>query len=313
MSRDGQSSSEFVVVGHATIDEIIGPGSSGGSRTELGGGVCYSSFCLASLGHKPNIVTRVGSDFPEEYSNLLRIKAGVEIGDWISQSSKTTRFRIYLDNNDRKFTLMERCEDLTMEDLVTCYRRIPASDGIVIVNAVNGELSSATVRFLTAQSSNIFLDSQSFTRVIDPNDGKVTLTHGLDVSFLAGVKVLKADMQELTALTGLDTSSAIDILSKYVKGILVTSGGGETKYYEDGILKCSARPFAVKVKDTIGSGDIILASFTSRLLETGDPVDALEFATAASSLSTETVGVGKAILSRQEIMQRMDHVRVLQN
>ena len=314
MSNNRKISAEFVVAGHATIDEIEGPDVPGVPRMELGGGVCYSKLCLASLDHKPKIVTRVGIDFPIEYSNLLRIKAGVEIEKWKSQSSKTSRFRIYLDGNDRKFRVVERCEDLTVEDFA-CLHRIPASmDKAVILNGVNGELSAAIVRFLTAQSNHVFLDSQSFTRVLDPNDGRVKMTQGMDVSFLAGVKVLKADQKELRALTGQeDTQSAVEQLSKFVKGILITSGAGETKYYEEGIVKCTARPFAVNVRDTIGAGDIILSAYALRLLETGDPIAALEFATAASSLSTETIGVKKALLSRQEIMQRVRFVRILQN
>lgn len=314
MSDDKQTIAKFVVAGHATIDEIEGPAIHGAPRTELGGGVCYSSLCLASLDHKPDIITRVGIDFPTEYSNLLRIKAGVEIENWKSQNSKTTRFRIYLDDNGRKFRVIERCEDLTMEDFA-CVNRIPTSmDKVVILNAVNGELSTDVVRFLTTQSNRVFLDAQSFTRVLDPNAGRVEMAHGMDVSFLAGVEVLKSDQKELEALTGLeDMQSAIEQLSKYVKGILMTSGKGETVYFEDGIIKCRARPFAVNVRDTIGAGDVALASYASILLETGDPATALEFATAASSLSTETVGVKKALLSRQEILQRMHHVRILRN
>jgi ribokinase len=129
---------------------------------------------------------------------------------------------------------------------------------------------------------------------------------GLNISSLAGVDTLKADEDELFAWTGKEnTQDAISQLSTFVGNIIVTSDGGIVELYRNGELSYKTKPLEVKVKDTTGAGDIMLAALTARLLETNSMREALKFATVASSLSVQNVGIRKAILSRSRIMKEL--------
>ncbi len=288
------------MAGNAAIDEIFDSPYQNAPRIALGGAVCYSSICLASLGYDTVTVAKVGIDFPKENITLLKKLAGVDVETWKSKQRKTTRFRIIREGDKRELYLLQKCDDLTMEDFKEYLR-----DGstkrprFLIMNSIAGEIGPRIVKRLTENGAKVFVDSQSFTRRFDKKTGRVNMTSGIDLNFLKGVVGLKADRAELRAMTGMNEKiESIKLLSKFVDNIILTSGSRDAELYQDGDQKFSARTLPVKCVDTSGARDIMLASFAAPFSESSDLKTSLEFATAASSLSTKTVGIRKAILLR---------------
>ncbi len=302
-----RTKSNIFVAGHAVIDEIIDSPSQGEPRFEPGGALCYSSLCLKSLGYDTEIVTRIGMDFPREYSKILLTEAGVDIEEWRVNDFPTTRYRIDRSDNERKLWLLAKCRDLSFRDFARAFDDATKSlPKLLILNPVAGEVSLQLLKRISKEFDQVFVDSQGFTRRFDEKTGQVSMKSGLDISTLAGVDVLKADSDELCAWTGTESKkAAIEQISTFVKNIVITSGRGEVELYMQGMLSVRARPYEVDVKDSTGAGDIMLSTLAARLLETNNMLEALEFATAASSLSLERIGLRKAIISREKISQRV--------
>ena len=86
--------SDVLVTGHIVIDEIIDYSGQTSARRSLGGPVSYSSLALSSLGFSSEVVTKIGEDFPTQYSELLRSKAGIDVERFKARNEKTTSLRI---------------------------------------------------------------------------------------------------------------------------------------------------------------------------------------------------------------------------
>ncbi len=289
------------------IDEIFDSPSQREPRQELGGALCYSALCLKSLGYDTEIVTRVGEDFPRMYSRILLSEAGIDIEEWRVKGAKTTRYKIDRRGEERRLWLVSKCGDLGFGDFKRAFNEVSRGiPKVLILNPVAGEVSLKLLKRIAKEFERVFVDSQGFTRQFNDTTGEVSMKSGLDISSLAGVDVLKADLDELIAWTGLtNKQAAIDQMSTFVGTILVTSGKGEVELYRQGMLSYKTKPLQVKTKDTTGAGDIMLSAFAARFLETDSLHEALEFATVASSLSVESIGIEKALVSRRQVMEKM--------
>jgi sugar/nucleoside kinase (ribokinase family) len=102
---------------------------------------------------------------------------------------------------------------------------------------------------------------------------------------------LKMNANELYYLTGKTTlNSAMELLKLGPKIVVLTMGeGGSYVFYEKKYMKVPV--YKTKMVDKSGVGDVYLAAFAIKYLETRDIVDAAYFAAAAASLSIEKVGV----------------------
>jgi sugar/nucleoside kinase (ribokinase family) len=300
--------SGIIIAGHIVVDEIIDTMGQLIPRKALGGAPSYSSFALSTLGYKPDIVTRIGDDFPEIYSNLLHEKTGLDVWKWMVPGFKTTSYRIDRSGSHRRLWLVSKCRDLAFDDFRAFLQESPSSRSIVL-NPVAGEISLSLLERISKEFELVFVDSQGFVRRFDRKTGEVGMRSGLDISALAGVDFLKADSEELEAWSGTnDKDSAIRQLSRFVNTILLTSGPSTIEIYEHGVLKLKASPFKVKVADTTGAGDIMLSSFAARFTETKDLRSALLFAVAASTLAVRNYGIEKAILSKSEVESQSNQV-----
>src|SRR3989304_7755539 len=98
------------ILGHIAIDTIS---SKDFEISSLGGPPCYAGLAAIRLGCDVTLVTKVGVDFPDEYSiwlskNNLNFSEGAR-----SAKSRTTRFRIRLGNDGRTLQLVSRCDDIS--------------------------------------------------------------------------------------------------------------------------------------------------------------------------------------------------------
>jgi len=298
------------VAGHIVVDEIIDNVGQITPRRALGGAPSYSSLALSSLGYKPEIVTHIGEDFPVAYFKLIQEKTGIDLGRWISPGFKTTRYRIDRSGEHRRLWLAAKCRELIFEDFRPFLEESSSTKALVL-NPVAGEISLSLLERISKEFDHVFIDSQGFVRRFDKKTGEVGMRSGLDISALAGVDVLKADLEELSAWTGTrNKESAIRQLSRFVDTLLLTSGPAAVEVYESGEPKMRAIPFKVQVFDTTGAGDIMLSSFAARLTEMSEIKEALSFAVTASTLAVRNYGVEKAILSKAEVEEKSKLVAI---
>ena len=310
VSDNGVLYSGIIIAGHVVVDEIIDRPDQTVPRRALGGAPSYSSFALSSLGYKPEIVTHVGDDFPDDYSKLIEEKTGLSARRWVAEGCKTTCYRIDRSGDHRRLWLVSKCKELSFDDF-RLYLDSSRDERALVLNPVAGEISLPLLQRICKEFDLVFADSQGFVRRFDENTGEVGMKFGLDISALAGVDFLKADSEELQAWTGTNNKrSAIQLISSFVETLLLTSGPAKVEVYDHGTLVLKAAPFKVGVSDTTGAGDIMLSSFAARYAETRDVQKALVFAVTASTLAIRNYGIEKAILSKQEILTRSSAVEI---
>jgi sugar/nucleoside kinase (ribokinase family) len=299
----------IIIAGHVVVDEIIDRAGQVAPRKALGGAPSYSSLALSSLGYKPEIVTHIGNDFPDEYARLIKERTGLNLYKWAAPGYKTTSYRIDRSGEHRRLWLVSRCKELAIEDFRAYLAYAPST--AIVLNPVANEISLSLLERISKEFEYVFVDSQGFVRRFDKRTGEVGMRSGLDISTLAGVDVLKADQEELEAWSGTSNKdSAIRQLSKFVDTLLVTSGPSLVEVYEHGKLELKASPFKVQVADTTGAGDIMLSSFAARYAETNDLRKALVFAVTASTLAVRKYGIEKAILSKPEVESQSTLVEI---
>ena len=292
------------------IDEVIDRKDQAVPRRSLGGPISYCSVSLKALGYQPEIVTHVGDNFPKDYSELLKTKAGIDLEEWKSQGFKTTSYRIDRSKEHRELWLVFKCKELEMTDFDSYFSGQLRADALV-VDPVANEVSLSLLQKLTKRFQKVFIDSQGFVRQFSSDGGKVGIRQGLDISSLEGVSYLKTDLEEMSAWVGTDSKeTGLQELSKFVKTILLTSGPSTVEVYQRGALVLTATPFKVRVADTTGAGDIMLSSFAARYCETEDLEDSLRFALSASTLAVRNFGIEKALLNKTEVEKSMHQIKI---
>lgn len=307
------SVSDVLVAGHIVIDEIIDYAGQSAPRKSLGGPVSYSTIALSSLGFSSETITKIGEDFPTQYSNLLANKAGIQIDRFKTRNEKTTSFRIDRSVDPRRMRLLAKCNDLSSMDFA--FNSHAGSNltraKTLVVNTVAGEISLSLLDRITKDFDHVFVDSQGFVRRFSKM-GEVELHSGLDISALLHVDFLKADRNELTAWTGLkDFEASLKQTARFASYTIVTSGPGYAEIYEGQKRRWRTRPLDVRIADTTGAGDIFLAVFAASLSKTDSIHSALANSCCAASLALERTGIEKAILDKQKMETETSKVEVL--
>jgi sugar/nucleoside kinase (ribokinase family) len=303
---------DVLIAGHAVIDVITDSRTSSHPRIALGGPVSYSCIALSSLGYVPEIVTKVGYDFPVSYSELLREKGRVDIERFRLNGDRTTSYRIDRTTDPRKMWLVAKCRNISRSDFFDSDSgRVHSQSKALVVNSVAGELSLSLLDRVSKEFDLVLVDSQGFVRNFS-KDGEVGMRSGLDISSLSGVDFLKSDRAELSAWSGTaDSEVSIRQLSKFVDCIILTSGSESIQVFHGRDLEWRIKPPDFLASDTTGAGDIFLSVFAAELSRTDDVRRSLALATGAGSLAIQRFGIEKAILDPEIVRAVSEKIDVL--
>jgi sugar/nucleoside kinase (ribokinase family) len=277
-----------LVAGFITIDRIE---LSMRHITSIGGPPSYAGLLCARFGFDVMALTKVGADFPDEQivwlaRNGLQLRA-------IDRSStkKTTRFNVVNNGKERLLYLIERCDDLSPEQVPD--KQFNAS----LISPLAHEISTQVFDEVRKRSDFCFLDPQGFVRVFD-GSGRVTVDTWSDERILGNVDALKMDLEEANALTGTyDGKAALVKLSKRVRKAVVTRGSDPALVLEGNKVLQIDVP-KVKVVDSTGAGDIFAGALISCFLRSRDFLWSCCFGIAASSMSLNSIALGKIDLPR---------------
>jgi sugar/nucleoside kinase (ribokinase family) len=255
--------------------------------TSIGGPPCYAGLLCARFGFDVTPLTKVGPDFPDEQivwlaRNGLQLRAMDR-----SSTKKTTRFKLVNKGEERSLYLVERCEDISVEQVPD--KQFNAS----LISPLAHEVSVQVFEEVRKRSDFCFLDPQGFVRMFDAS-GRVVIDSWSDDKVLGNVDALKMDLEEANALTGTSDGKAalLKLSRKGVRKAVVTRGG-EPALVLDGNKISEVEVPKVKVLDSTGAGDIFAGSLISCFLRSRDFLWSCCFGIAASSMSLTSIALGK--------------------
>lgn len=281
--------SQYLKIGiasHIVLDTI--KSSDGRTGESVGGPPCYCGLTARRFGFNVSLASRIGRDFPSEARKMLRDNDLI-ISDRQVVDAPTTRFNLISEGNSRQLVLGGKCDPLAVDDIrdmnVDCWLASPVIDEIPqpVLDAIKQN---------RGKKDFVMLDPQGYMRQIG-KDGRITLRDRLDLN-LSGITALKADLQEMFAMTG--GKSGVEgiqaLQSKGVEFVVATEHRiihllyGKTHYW----IKMGE----IDTPDSTGAGDILSAAFCCAYLKEKDPLWAICFGAGALRAGLETGEVGLA-------------------
>ena len=263
------------IYSHCTIDTII----HGNNMYEVPGGpACYCSLTARKQKFDVNLSTKYGADFP--LTDFL-LENKIRIEDKLS-TSDTTRFKIVLNDSDRKLFIQNKCEPLEFLD---------EDNNGVIISPVFDEITGELFKKIKKSSDFIMLDPQGFLRHHNSENLIALKEVKLD---LDGISAIKVSPDELLALTGANDDAALLSLQKLgVENVIFTNKQNISLLVKDKIY--SIQLPNLELFDTTGVGDIFCATFCCTMLREKDFLWALSFAggAAQAALETKKFGINK--------------------
>jgi sugar/nucleoside kinase (ribokinase family) len=139
--------------------------------------------------------------------------------------------------------------------------------------------------------------ARGIPRVLDL-DGKADY----DDPLLAGSTHVISSTEALKGTTGTgDPAEGLQRLGRYYRGFLAVTDGPEGVYWLDNGAVRHMDAFHVHAIDTLGAGDTFHGAFTLRLVECGDVVEAMRFASAAAAIKCTRFGGLMGAATRDEV------------
>ena len=260
------------IFSHCTMDTIIYENE---QYDAPGGPASYCSITAKKQKHDVNLYTKFGANYPlEEFFNENKIN----MHDALS-SKNTTKFRIELNNSDRKLFVENMCDNIDF---------IENNDDGTIISPVFDEISLDTYSQIKNSDNFTFLDPQGFLREKN-SDNEVSLKRtSLD---LANIDAIKMNPDELFALTGLSGNDGIKQLQKLGIEYVIHTNKQEISLLVKDKLYTIFLP-KMTLTDTTGIGDIFCSTFTCTMLKEKDFLWALSFAGGAAQSALESKAFG---------------------
>mgnify|MGYP000747708807 CR=1 FL=1 len=260
------------IFSHCTMDTIIYENE---QYDAPGGPASYCSITAKKQKHDVNLYTKFGANYPlEEFFNENKIN----MHDALS-SKDTTKFRIELNNSDRKLFVENMCDNIDF---------IENNDDGTIISPVFDEISLDAYSQIKNSDNFTFLDPQGFLREKN-SDNEVSLKRtSLD---LANIDAIKMNPDELFALTGLSGTDGIKQLQKLGIEYVIHTNKQEISLLVKDKLYTIFLP-KMTLTDTTGIGDIFCSTFTCTMLKEKDFLWALSFAGGAAQSALESKAFG---------------------
>ena len=277
-----------MIIGHLTRDKIR-RGHSPSCLEAPGGSSFYTPLVTSSLGVDTKILSKIGEDYPSHYLEILRDRL-IDTSLIRRTRLPTTTFELtYDDRGGRSLRVLSICEEIRLEDCQSIDE-----DWAVHIGSVVDEVAHEAYRSLSRRGGFLSTDAQGIVRFID-RSGVVHLKALSDISFLEGVRLLKATDEELKHLFGVESlKEAAKSFFKTVgeESILTVTLGrlGCLLLTRREIYRAPAYPIR-KVGDPTGAGDALVGGLVSSILKGEDLDYALAVGAASASFCVEKVSV----------------------
>ncbi|MFQ6073829.1 MAG: carbohydrate kinase family protein, partial [Candidatus Bathyarchaeia archaeon] len=276
---------DLVTVGHFAIDLITSPKIASPQPT-LGGPPTYTSIAAAKLGTKVSVISKVGEDFQNRYSEWLKAR-GVELSGLKQvRGAATTRFALTYKDGKRELQLQNRAPPISTQDIPDSLQ----AKAFHIAPIAN-EIQSAVIAKLRGLTEILSLDPQGFVRFFD-KQGKMRPSLWRASQALKQIDIYKSSSREIRMVTQLkelppamrrirDYGAKIVMVTRGMKGIILLV---DDEFYH--IPACKPRVF----RDPTGAGDAFIGAFLAEYLKGKEPLWCACVGSAASSFVVEDVG-----------------------
>ena len=271
---------DICCIGHLTSDKIVTTKS---VNYMPGGTAFYFSHALNKLDINYLLVTAL-AEKEIRYVTSLR-DAGIAVN--VQPSTHTVYFEnIYADNPDERSQNVLQKADPFITDTLTGIDAKMYHLGPLLAD----DFSVGFIKTLSTKGM-ISLDVQGYLRKVV--NQKVYATDWPDKKeALQYVDILKADVAELHALTGLD--NVIDgakLLAGWgVKEVVITNGSVGSQIYCDDSLHNVPAYHPKSIVDATGCGDTYMAGYLYKRIKGAPVIEAGNFAAAMAGLKTQSSG-----------------------
>jgi sugar/nucleoside kinase (ribokinase family) len=271
---------DICCIGHITSDKVVTPAS---VAHMPGGTAWYFSHALSQLDITYLLVTSLGLSEMSYAASLRDIGIAVDV----HPSANTVYFEnIYGDNPDeRTQNVLQKAEPFKVEEVALADAKIYHL-GPLLADDIPVDI----IRVL-AKKGVVSLDVQGYLRKVI-NHKVYPCNWAAKHEALPYITILKADENELLALTGLDNinDAILQLADVGVKEIVITNGSKGSVIYHEGFFHTIPAYFPPEVVDTTGCGDTYMAGYLySRVKEFGVK-ESGEFAAAMAGLKTRLPG-----------------------
>lgn len=260
------------IFSHCTMDTIVYENE---QYEAPGGPASYCSLTARKQKHDVNLYTKFGPNYPlEDFFKENKI-----ITPDALSSKTTTKFRIELNNSDRKLFVENMCDKINFIE--------NDNDG-TIISPVFNEISLETYSQIKNSHNFVLLDPQGFLREKNTNNEIFLKRTSLDLN---NVNAIKMNNDELYALTGLTGNDGIKQLQKLGIEYVIYTNKQEISLLVKDKLYTIYLP-KMTLTDTTGIGDIFCSTFVCTMLKEKDFLWALSFAGGAAQSALESKAFG---------------------
>ena len=263
------------IFSHCTMDTIVYENE---QYEAPGGPASYCSLTARKQKLDVNLYTKFDSNYPlDDFFKENKI-----ITHNALSSKNTTKFRIELNNSNRKLFVENMCEKINFSE---------NNDDGTIISPVFDEISPETYLKIKNSDNFVLLDPQGFLREKNSNNEIFLKRTSID---LKNINAIKINPDELYALTGLTGNDGIKKLQKIGIEYVIHTNKQEVSLLVKDKLYTIFLP-KMNLTDTTGIGDIFCSTFTCTMLKEKDFLWALSFAGGAvqSALDTKAFGLEK--------------------
>jgi sugar/nucleoside kinase (ribokinase family) len=277
---------DLVVVGHLALDQNIMPTT---QSLNLGGPPAYAMIARSLGFQKVGLVTKVGTDFPQEYVDLL-LRKGMDL-EGLKRNEKTTKFVNHYDTSGRRTQqLTSVAASIHSSDIPPSYWDTRWMHISPIIQEVDTQL------FRNARQNNIqvSVDIQGFVRCRASHDqNQIEPCSWQEFAQVADhIAILKSDVAELHHLTQISNlEQAAQSVHDRTQGIILITDGpaGSFLYHQSQLFSIPALPPKITI-DYTGCGDVYSIGFLVEFERTNRPLWSAYFAAASASFNVETPG-----------------------
>lgn len=290
-----RSSVKLVSIGHI-LNEIIVFADGRREPSVLGGPSAYFSVASARLGIPTGIVTKVGSDVPDELLQPFK-EAGVDLaGVSFKSDTTTTNELIYASDESKELRYLKYAPPIIFEDIPDAYHQARA----FYICPVNYEISVKTVSEIAQLGKIMGVDLGGYggAHVCKKRyaENKMNLAKIKElVSFFDVAKASDEDCSLLFSEENLSEEESAQRLVEWGADIAIITMGAKGSLVFTRNKRYHVPSLSGKVMDVTGGGDSYMAGFLAEFIRTGDPLKSAVFASAVALCVIEGTGGVRAL------------------
>ena len=254
-----------------------------------GGKGANQAVAVSKLGMKTEMIGMVGKDSQGEKLIQNLNKYGIISDNVIKSDELTGRAIITVDKKgDNNIIVIPGSNFKITKEHIQAKQDVIASSDVVILQ---NEIPSETVEFSLLKAKEL---------------GKITIFNPAPARKLSGEVFKNTDyliLNETEMEEIFEYTEKISIKKKEygIKNIILTLGDkGSILFSEDNNIK-KYDVYKVKAVDTTAAGDSFIGAFTMKICESGNPDEAIKYATAVSAIVVTRQGAQDSIPTREEI------------